>query len=42
LRDSNFDNDSQQLYRYGKAIFLDEEIDAYGGGLCGGSTALYQ
>jgi vancomycin resistance protein YoaR len=21
---------------------LDEEIDAYGGGLCGGSTALYQ
>ena len=42
LQDSNFDMQQQQLYRNGKAIFLDEEIEAYGGGLCGWSTALYQ
>jgi hypothetical protein len=42
LGDSNFDESEQQLYRNGTAIFLDEEIEAYGGGLCGWSTALYQ
>jgi hypothetical protein len=32
----------QEKYKTGKAIFLDEEIESYGGGLCGGSTAIYQ
>lgn len=42
LWDSNFDMNEQQLYRNGTAIFLDQEVEAYGGGLCGWSTALYQ
>lgn len=42
LGDSNFDRAEKQNYKVGKAIFLDEEVDTYGGGLCGGSTAIYQ
>lgn len=42
LWDSNFDMVEQEKYKTGKAIFLDEEIESYGGGLCGGSTAIYQ
>lgn len=42
LHDSWFDPWPQQLYEYGAVIFLDEEKQDYGGGLCGWSTALYQ
>lgn len=37
-----FDADNQHTYLSGKVIYLDEEIDEYGGWLCGGSTAVYQ
>jgi len=42
MQDSNFDPSEQQLYEDGFVIFLDEEVEDYGGGLCGGSTAIYQ
>ncbi len=42
MQDSNFDPGAQQLYQDGFVIFLDEEVEDYGGGLCGGSTAIYQ
>lgn len=42
MEDSNFDPGAQQLYQDGFVIFLDEEVEDYGGGLCGGSTAIYQ
>jgi vancomycin resistance protein YoaR len=34
--------DVQQLYKWGKVIASDEEVDDYGGGLCGAATAIYQ
>ncbi len=42
MQDSNFDPYQEELYEYGFAIFNDEEIEDYGWGLCGGSTAIYQ
>lgn len=42
MQDSNFDPGAQQLYQDGFVIFLDEEVEDYGGWLCGGSTAIYQ
>lgn len=42
LEDSNFDPYNKQLYQNGFVIFLDEEKEDYGGGLCGWSTAIYQ
>ena len=35
MEDSNFDPQAQQLYEDGFVIFLDEEVEDYGGGLCG-------
>ncbi len=42
MEDSNFDPYAKQLYQDGFVIFLDEEVEDYGWGLCGGSTAIYQ
>ena len=42
LEESQFDPSAQAIYQNGKVIFLDEEVDDYGGGLCGASTAIYQ
>lgn len=42
LDESQFDPSAQANYEYGKVIFLDEEVDDYGGWLCGASTAIYQ
>ena len=42
MEDTNFDPWAEELYEYGFAIFNDVEIEDYGGGLCGGSTAIYQ
>jgi len=42
LEDSNFDPYTQALYEDGLVINMDEEVEEYGGGLCGGSTAIYQ
>mgnify|MGYP002083917467 CR=1 FL=1 len=42
LEASNFDMDVQQLYKWGKVIASDEEVDDYWGGLCGAATAIYQ
>lgn len=42
INDSNFDPGAQQLYQDGFVIFMDEEVEDYGWGLCGWSTAIYQ
>ena len=42
MQDSNFDPWAKQLYENWFVIFLDEEVEDYGGGLCGWSTAIYQ
>ncbi len=42
LTESHFDMDEQKLYKWWKAIASDEEIDDYGGWLCGAATAIYQ
>jgi len=42
LKGSQFDPDNEEHYKEWKIIFLDDEIDDYGWGLCGWSTALFQ
>jgi hypothetical protein len=42
LKDSNFDMEHKKIYKRGKVIASDIEVDDYGGGLCGAATAIYQ
>lgn len=42
LRDIHYDGKEKQNYQYWLSIVNDEEIQDYGGGICGSSTALYQ
>lgn len=42
LRDIDYDGGLKVNYKYGLSIIGDEEIQDYGGGICGSSTALYQ
>jgi hypothetical protein len=42
LEDSNFDMEHKKIYKRGKVIASDIEVDDYGGGLCGAATAIYQ
>lgn len=42
LHESQFDMDRKELYKWWKVISSDEEVDDYGGGLCGAATAIYQ
>lgn len=43
LKESHFDINDQTLYLSGKVIVSDnDDVDEYGGGLCGAATAMYQ
>lgn len=42
LADIDFDSKKLVNYKFGKSVVLDEEIDTYGWGICGSSTAIYQ